>query len=184
MSSSTSSPSTQSLPQKSAKRHTFEFENDGYSLNKLFEVGSVVHDRKWAYNLVDQAAAVEVAIDFKAKCTFSCQSRGTCRILKIVDDTGCIHGELELFIKPGAATVTARPRPMQIETMTRRVRKPQQLRYDCGSSTSTSSDTFIEATQRLRVSKKEKVTENINLFCFSGNLFLFVSRTVGFLKKT
>ena len=162
MSSSTSSSSS-SHPQKSFKRHTFEFENDGYSLNKLFEVGSVVHDRKWAYNLVDQAAAVEVAIDFKARCTFSCQSRGTCRILKIVDDTGCVHGELELFIKPGTATVTARPRPMQIETMTRRVRKPQQLRYDCGSSTSSSSDTFIEANQRLRVSKKEKAAKQAEL---------------------
>merc|ERR1711937_13436 len=97
----------------------------------------------------------------KAKCTFSCHSHGTCRVLKIIDDTGCIHGELELFIKPGKATVTARPRPMQIETMTRKVRKPQVPRYDC--DTSSTSDTYIIANQRIKVSKNQKAAKQAEL---------------------
>merc|ERR1712014_382831 len=74
--------------------HRYTIENDEYSLDKLFEAGSVVHNREWGYNLVDQAAAVEVAINFKARCTFSCAGEGTCRTLRIIDDTGTVHHSL------------------------------------------------------------------------------------------
>ena len=62
----------------------------------MFDEGSVLHDRQWCYNLVDQAAAVEVAIVFKARCSFTVCGGGAERTLKIVDDTGACHGKLRL----------------------------------------------------------------------------------------
>ena len=165
MSSSSSTDVRKSDNKKN--RHCYTFENDDYSIDRLFESGSVVHNREWCYNVVDQAAAVEVAVLFKARCTFSVAGEGSCRILKIVDDTGYTHGELELFIKPGKASVKATPYQMKIEKKERTIRLPQKLRTDCKesetvSSTSTSY-TEVRAEEGFKVKRSEKAAAQAEL---------------------
>merc|ERR1712080_463391 len=46
----------------------------------------------------------------KAKCTFSFKDEGCVRTLKIMDDTGYTHGELDINIHAGTPCVCAVPR--------------------------------------------------------------------------
>merc|ERR1712141_668669 len=153
---SSSSSSTDVHKHNKKNRHCYTFENDEYSVERLFEAGSVVHNREWCYNVVDQAAAVEVAVLFKARCTFSVNGEGYCRVLKIVDDTGYVHGELELFIKPGKASVKATPVQMKIQKKERTVRPPQPLKTDC-HSTESSDYTEVRAEETFRVRRSDKL---------------------------
>ena len=163
MSSSSSSTDVRKSDNKK-NRHCYTFENDDYSVERIFEKGSVVHNREWCYNVVDQAAAVEVAVLFKARCTFSVAGEGCCRVLKIVDDTGYTHGELELFIKPGKASVKATPYQMKIEKKERTIRLPQKLRTDCKDSETVSSDyTEVKAEETFKVKRSEKVAAQAEL---------------------
>merc|ERR1712141_781301 len=161
--SSSSSSSDQRKVSNKKNRHCYTFENDEYSVERLFEAGSVVHNREWCY-VVDQAAAVEVAVLFKARCTFSVNGEGCCRVLKIVDDTGYTHGELELFIKPGKASVKATPYQMEIEKKERTIRLPQKLRTDCKDSETVSSDyTEVKAEETFKVKRSEKLAAQAEL---------------------
>merc|ERR1712018_304205 len=164
--SSSSSSSDQRKVSNKKNRHCYTFENDEYSVERIFEKGSVVHNREWCYNVVDQAAAVEVAVLFKARCTFSVAGEGCCRVLKIVDDTGYTHGELELFIKPGKASVKATPYQMKIEKKERTIRLPQKLKTDCKESETVSSATSyteVKAEEGFRVKRSEKAAAQAEL---------------------
>lgn len=151
-SSSTLDRNRYSRKTSSRDRQEIRFPGDEYSVIDLFEPGSVIHNREWNYRLRDQAAAVEVEVVFKAKCSFACSGEGTCRTLKIIDDTNMCHGELQLFIKPGKATIHAKPKQPVVEHKEKVVRKVQKLKTQCDSS----EDTSVEQVIRTRVSKKEK----------------------------
>lgn len=79
---------TQDKPK--GKRYVYQVQNDHYSLNDVFDSGSVVHNREWGYNILDQTTQVQMGVSFKANCTFNIQGSGAMRTLKIVDDTEMI----------------------------------------------------------------------------------------------
>merc|ERR1712117_227564 len=135
---------TQDKPK--GKRYVYQVQNDHYNLSDVFDTGSVVHNREWGYNILDQTTQVQMGVSFKANCTFNIQGIGAMRTLKIVDDTGTCHGELELLIATQKATVLAKPRSDKIQTLTRNIRKGQPLRDAKAEGDSSTSSTDVEAT--------------------------------------
>ena len=114
-------------------KQCYTYKNDEYSISRIFESGSVVHNRQWSYTVGNQASAVELAVAFKAKCTFAVQGDGCCRTLRIVDDTDHIHGELKLFINPGRASVSALPSQLKIEKKVKNLRTAIPLKHKSDS---------------------------------------------------
>merc|ERR1712228_1043730 len=94
-------------------QYVWDYKNDE-NKNLGLEVGAVVHNREWSYGLIKYASLVQVGISFKAKCTFSFKDEGCMRTLKIVDDTGYVHGELDLNIRAGTPCVCAVPKKEKI----------------------------------------------------------------------
>ena len=82
--------------------------------------------------------------------------------MKIIDDTDKVHGELDLFIKPGKATVTAKPKEIRIKTKSHYVPETQDLKENCSEvsieTTTSSSLTEISKRVSLKVPRKSKAT--------------------------
>merc|ERR1712228_918351 len=116
-------------------QYVWDYKNDE-NKDLGLEVGAVVHNREWSYGLIKYASLVQVAVSFKAKCTFSFRDEGTTRTLKIVDDTGYTHGELDINIHAGTPCVCAVPRKEKIAVKDKVIRCPQKLSHkragDCG----------------------------------------------------
>merc|ERR1712147_135829 len=116
-------------------QYVWDYKNDE-NKDLGLEVGAVVHNREWSYGLIKYASPVQVAVSFKAKCTFSFRDQGTTRTLKIVDDTGYTHGELDINIHAGTPCVCAVPRKEKIAVKDKVIRCPQKLSHkragDCG----------------------------------------------------
>merc|ERR1712018_459225 len=85
-------------------QYVWDYKNDE-NKDLGLEVGAVVHNREWSYGLIKYASLVQVAVSFKAKCTFSFRDEGATRTLKIVDDIGYTHGELDINIHAGTPCV-------------------------------------------------------------------------------
>merc|ERR1712110_567166 len=85
-------------------QYVWDYKNDE-NKDLGLEVGAVVHNREWSYGLIKYASLVQVAVPFKAKCTFSFRDEGCVRTLKIMDDTGYTHGELDINIHAGTPCV-------------------------------------------------------------------------------
>merc|ERR1719281_356800 len=94
------------VPAADLTQYVWDYKNDE-NKDLGLEVGAVVHNREWSYGLIKYASLVQVAVSFKAKCTFSFRDEGTTRTLKIVDDTGYTHGELDINIHAGTPCVCA-----------------------------------------------------------------------------
>merc|ERR1711893_89445 len=77
--------------------------------------------------VIKYASLVQVAVSFKAKCTFSFRDEGATRTLRIVDDTGYTHGELDINIHAGTPCVCAVPRKEKIAVKDKVIRCPQKL---------------------------------------------------------
>jgi len=107
-------------------QYVWDYKNDE-NKDLGLEIGAVVHNREWSYGLIKYASLVQVAVAFKAKCTFSFKNAGTTRILKIVDDVGYIHGELEINIHAGTPCVCAVPKKEKIMVKDKVIRCPQKL---------------------------------------------------------
>merc|ERR1711937_387486 len=107
-------------------QYVWDYKNDE-NKDLGLEVGAVVHNREWSYGLIKYASLVQVAVSFKAKCTFSFRDQGTTRTLKIVDDTGYTHGELDINIHAGTPCVCAVPRKEKIAVKDKVIRCPQKL---------------------------------------------------------
>merc|ERR1712025_95211 len=136
---------TQDKPK--GKRYVYQVQNDHYNLNDVFDSGSVVHNREWGYNVLDQTTQVQMGVTFKANCTFNIPGAGACRTLKIIDDTGTCHGELELLIATQKATVLAKPKSDKIQTFTRSLRKGQPLKEpDDGDKKNETSSTDVASS--------------------------------------
>merc|ERR1712115_639555 len=116
-------------------QYVWDYKNDE-NKDLGLEVGALVHNREWSYGLIKYASLVQVAVSFKAKCTFSFRDEGTTRTLKIVDDTGYTHGELDINIHAGTPCVCAVPRKEKIAVKDKVIRCPQKLSHkragDCG----------------------------------------------------
>merc|ERR1711976_308824 len=107
-------------------QYVWDYKNDE-NKDLGLEVGAVVHNREWSYGLIKYASLVQVAVSFKAKCTFSFRDEGATRTLKIVDDTGYTHGELDINIHAGTPCVCAVPRKEKIAVKDKVIRCPQKL---------------------------------------------------------
>ena len=108
----------------------FIIDNDTYGIAFMFEKGSVLSDRRWNYRYLKQATAVEVDVNFNARCSFVMDGN-SCRQLSIIDDKGNIHGTLDLEIDAPAAEVVVMPKSHKV--MQRMVKRkiPQTLgNYD------------------------------------------------------
>merc|ERR1711937_147070 len=114
------------VPAADLTQYVWDYKNDE-NKDLGLEVGAVVHNREWSYGLVKYASLVQIAVSFKAKCTFSFRDEGTTRTLKIVDDTGYTHGELDINIHAGTPCVCAVPRKEEIAVKDKVIRCPQKL---------------------------------------------------------
>lgn len=107
-------------------QYVWDYKNDE-NKNLGLETGAVVHNREWSYGLIKYASLVQVGVSFKAKCTFSFKDAGCSRTLKITDDTGYVHGELDLNIHAGTPCVCAVPKKEKIRVKDKVIRVPQKL---------------------------------------------------------
>merc|ERR1711885_99890 len=107
-------------------QYVWDYKNDE-NKDLGLEVGAVVHNREWSYGLIKYASLVQIAVSFKARCTFSFRDEGTTRTLRIVDDTGYVHGELDINIHAGTPCVCAVPRKEKIAVKDKVIRCPQKL---------------------------------------------------------
>merc|ERR1711881_703952 len=142
--------------------YVWDYKNDE-NKDLGLEVGAVVHNREWSYGLVKYASLVQVAISFKARCTFSFRDEGCTRTLRVVDDTGYVHGELDINIHSGTPCVCAIPRKEKISVKDKVIRCPQPLSDrkpgTCGEKLPTptppsSSEASVGDGARVVVSKK------------------------------
>merc|ERR1711963_289764 len=101
-------------------QYVWDYKNDE-NKDLGLEVGAVVHNREWSYGLVKYASLVQIAVSFKARCTFSFRDEGATRTLRIVDDTGYVHGELDINIHAGTPCVCAVPRKDRRERQSHQV---------------------------------------------------------------
>merc|ERR1712117_211979 len=143
-------------------QYVWDYKNDE-NKDMGLEIGAVVHNREWSYGLVKYASLVQVAVSFKAKCTFSFRDEGATRTLKIVDDTGYTHGELDINIHAGTPCVCAVPRKEKIAVKDKVIRCPQKLSDrkagTCGEKLSTpvpSSTSIAEVQDGARVVVEKK----------------------------
>ena len=107
-------------------QYVWDYKNDE-NKDMGLEVGAVIHNREWTYGLVKYASLVQIAVSFKARVTFSFKSEGTTRTLRVIDDTGYVHGELDINIHAGTPCVCAVPRKEKIAVKDKVVRCPQKL---------------------------------------------------------
>merc|ERR1712147_274320 len=138
-------------------QYVWDYKNDE-NKDMGLEIGAVVHNREWSYGLVKFASLVQVAVSFKARCTFSFKSGGTTRTLRVVDDTGYVHGELDINIHSGTPCVCAVPRKEKISVKDKVIRCPQKLSNrkpgNCGEQklpTPLSSSSIAEVGDGARV---------------------------------
>merc|ERR1712004_626822 len=103
------------VPAADLTQYVWDYKNDE-NKDLGLEVGAVVHNREWSYGLVKYASLVQIAVSFKARCTFSFRDEGATRTLRIVDDTGYVHGELDINIHAGTPCVCAVPRKEKLPT--------------------------------------------------------------------
>merc|ERR1711941_149641 len=143
-------------------QYVWDYKNDE-NKDLGLEVGAVVHNREWSYVLIKYASLVQIAVSFKARCTFSFRDEGTTRTLKIVDDTGYTHGELDINIHAGTPCVCAVPRKEKIAVKDKVIRCPQKLSNrkagTCGEklpTPSSSSQSIAEGNDGARVVVEKK----------------------------
>merc|ERR1712228_409671 len=142
-------------------QYVWDYKNDE-NKDLGLEVGAVVHNREWSYGLIKYASLVQIAVSFKARCTFSFRDEGTTRTLRIVDDTGYVHGELDINIHAGTPCVCAVPRKEKIAVKDKVIRCPQKLSNKkagaCGEKlpTPSSSASIAEVNDGARVVVEKK----------------------------
>merc|ERR1711941_57675 len=143
-------------------QYVWDYKNDE-NKDLGLEVGAVVHNREWSYGLIKYASLVQIAVSFKARCTFSFRDEGTTRTLKIVDDTGYVHGELDINIHAGTPCVCAVPKKEKIAIKDKVIRCPQKLSSrkagTCGEklpTPSSSSASIAEVNDGARVVVEKK----------------------------
>merc|ERR1712091_443751 len=144
-------------------QYVWDYKNDE-NKDLGLEVGAVVHNREWSYGLIKYASLVQVAVSFKAKCTFSFRDEGATRTLKIVDDTGYTHGELDINIHAGTPCVCAVPRKEKIAVKDKVIRCPQKLSSrragNCGEKLPTPSSSTSIAIEEVRANTSIRVKES------------------------
>jgi len=94
------------------KKFNIRYEGDQNPIQKVDS--TIVHSRKFGYQLEDYCSIVNVGVDFSAKCAFTLWNSDKCRqrILKVVDvhpETGkeTVHGEMKINLLPGLPCVSA-----------------------------------------------------------------------------
>merc|ERR1711937_319182 len=150
------------VPAADLTQYVWDYKNDE-NKDLGLEVGAVVHNREWSYGLVKYASLVQIAVSFKARCTFSFRDEGTTRTLRIVDDTGYVHGELGINIHAGTPCVCAVPRKEKIAVKDKVIRCPQKLSNKkagaCGEklpTPSSSASSIAEVNDGARVVVEKK----------------------------
>merc|ERR1711937_892468 len=151
-------------------QYVWDYKNDE-NKDLGLEVGAVVHNREWSYGLIKYASLVQIAVSFKARCTFSFRDEGTTRTLRVVDDTGYVHGELDINIHAGTPCVCAVPRKEKIAVKDKVIRCGQKLSSrkagTCGQKLPTpSSSTSIEevrANASIKVRQQDQARANAEL---------------------
>merc|ERR1712048_430913 len=152
------------VPAADLTQYVWDYKNDE-NKDLGLEVGAVVHNREWSYGLVKYASLVQIAVSFKARCTFSFRDEGATRTLRIIDDTGYVHGELDINIHAGTPCVCAVPRKEKIAVKDKVIRCPQKLSSrkpgTCGEkiptpSTSTTQESIAEVGDQARVVVEKK----------------------------
>jgi len=129
--------------------------------------GTVIHNREWEYSMLDYYTLVKVMVDFKAQCTFALRGASAARKLRVIDDDGNVHGEIQLNIHAGTPCVCATASKIEVKKATKTIRCPEPYNNklvvgDCRterpiSPSSESSDTEVGATGRARVADEFKV---------------------------
>merc|ERR1711937_559991 len=150
------------VPAADLTQYVWDYKNDE-NKDLGLEVGAVVHNREWSYGLVKYASLVQIAVSFKARCTFSFRDEGATTTLRIVDDTGYVHGELDINIHAGTPCVCAVPRKEKIAVKDKVIRCPQKLSSkkagNCGEklpTPSSSSQSIAEVNDGARVVVEKK----------------------------
>merc|ERR1712110_232867 len=154
-------------------QYVWDYKNDE-NKDLGLEVGAVVHNREWSYGLIKYASLVQTAVSFKARCTFSFRDEGATRTLRIVDDTGYVHGELDINIHAGTPCVCAVPRKEKIAVKDKVIRCPQKLSNrkagNCGEKppTPSSSASIAEVNDGARVTVEKKYRADANRMMQAG----------------
>merc|ERR1712109_316174 len=155
-------------------QYVWDYKNDE-NKDLGLEVGAVVHNREWSYGLIKYASLVQIAVSFKARCTFSFRDEGATRTLRVVDDTGYVHGELDINIHAGTPCVCAVPRKEKIAVKDKVIRCPQKLSDrkpgTCGEKLPTpvpSSTSIAEVQDGARVVVEKKYRADANAMMQKG----------------
>merc|ERR1711937_387698 len=162
------------VPAADLTQYVWDYKNDE-NKDLGLEVGAVVHNREWSYGLVKYASLVQIAVSFKARCTFSFRDEGATRTLRIVDDTGYVHGELDINIHAGTPCVCAVPRKEKIAVKDKVIRCPQKLSSrkpgTCGEKLPTpvpSSTSIAEVQDGARVVVEKQYRADANAMMQKG----------------
>merc|ERR1719205_86324 len=159
------------------KKYKWGYAGDKHDMDHV--QGTVVHNREWEYAMLDYYSLVKVMVDFKAQCTFAIKGKSAARKLRIFDDDGTLHGEIQLNIHAGTPCVCATASEIEVKKCQKTIRCPEPFSKkltvgDCrenavgggrrrrtsssssSSSTSSSSKTEVGASGVIEVPEDKK----------------------------
>merc|ERR1711976_327631 len=151
------------------KKYKWEFAGDNNDMDKV--QGTVIHNREWEYSMLDYYTLVKVMVDFKAQCTFALRGASAARKLRVIDDDGNVHGEIQLNIHAGTPCVCAEASKIEVKKATKTIRgaEPYNTKLvggECRTSrpvSPSSSDTEVGATGRARADDRFKATAALRM---------------------
>merc|ERR1712228_319324 len=148
------------------KKYKWGYAGDKHDMDHV--QGTVVHNRQWEYAMLDYYSLVKVMVDFKAQCTFAIKGAKAARKLRIFDDDGTLHGEIQLNIHAGTPCVCATASEVEVKKCKKTIRCPEPFNKkltvgDCrtrtessSSSSSSSSITEVGAAGVIEVPEDKK----------------------------
>merc|ERR1712224_938191 len=105
------------------KKYKWGYAGDKHDMDHV--QGTVVHNREWEYAMLDYYSLVKVMVDFKAQCTFAIKGKSAARKLRIFDEDGTLHGEIQLNIHAGTPCVCATASEIEVKKCKKTIRCPE-----------------------------------------------------------
>ena len=93
-----------------------------------------MHNRKWSYKVNDAITFVTADVKFDAQCTFVIREKETTRVLKIVDDLGNIHGELDVKVTAYQPKIETKACSISTQFATKKFRYPDEQKRSTSNS--------------------------------------------------
>merc|ERR1711879_997265 len=143
------------------KKYKWGYAGDKHDMDHV--QGTVVHNRQWEYAMLDYYSLLKVMVDFKAQCTFAIKGAKAARKLRIFDDDGTLHGEIQLNIHAGTPCVCATASEIEVKKCKKTIRCPEPFNKkltvgDCRTRTRTSSTSSPSSSSSKSSSSSSSTT--------------------------